>query len=109
MYRTLIASCYSLNQKRMPHKNTLIRVLIYGQMEMNLKNPRHGFCAQHPHLLDFQGNCQKNLWFAICRWFFERVFFRFGVAAGFKVASNYGHVSAVTDHKLGVQFFISMR
>ena len=27
-YRMLIASCYSLNKKRMPHKNTLILVFI---------------------------------------------------------------------------------
>ena len=42
-------------------------------------------------------------------WFLERVFFIFSVAAGFKDTSNYGRVSVVTDHKLGVQFFISMR
>ena len=34
------------------------------------------------------------------------VFFRFGVATSSKVASGYGRVPAVTDHKLGVQLFI---
>ena len=71
-------------------------------MEMNLENMEHEFCAKWSALPDSRGNRQKKPWFAIYRWFFDRVFSRFGVAAGSKVASSYGHVSAVTDDKLGV-------
>ena len=68
-----------------------------------------GFVPNHLISPELYKNFQTKTQFTIYKWFLERVFSIFTIVAGSKVVSKYSRVSAVTNHKLGIQFLISMR